>query len=102
MVKVSTRDAHAIANAISTARDFECYGSLSGKAGDPVRVGYNYGRMDRSLIDSLRSAHYVIYSYSTPIAWRTVDGWVVPDDKFSVTTSKHQSTVRYAISMVEA
>jgi hypothetical protein len=41
---------------------------------------------------------YVVYSYGTPIAWHIEDGeWIIPDDKYSVTTSNHQGVVRRAI-----
>lgn len=42
---------------------------------------------------------YVVFSYGTPIAWR-VDGgdWYVVEQKFSVTTSKHQNLTRRAIA----
>ena len=50
---------------------------------------------------------YVIYSYDTPIAYHVrdktlADGtvpfhWVMPDVRYSVTTSHHQSVVRTAI-----
>lgn len=47
---------------------------------------------------NLADADYVIYSYATPIAWHTHYGlWVVPDVKYSVTTTRHQSLVRDAI-----
>ena len=43
---------------------------------------------------------YVVYSYSTPIAWYTSRGeWVVPAEKYSHTTSRHQSVVRAAVEM---
>ena len=41
---------------------------------------------------------YVVYSYRTPIAWHTPEGWYVVEQKFSVTTSKHQNYVRRAIA----
>ena len=42
---------------------------------------------------------YVVYSYGTPIAWHTqAYGWYVVEQKFSVTTSKHQNYVRQAIA----
>lgn len=38
---------------------------------------------------------YIVYSYSTPIAWVTNDGEiVVPDVKYSVTTSRQQTLCR--------
>jgi hypothetical protein len=40
---------------------------------------------------------YLVYSYGTPIAWHTAEGWYVVEQKFSVTTSKHQNYVRRAI-----
>ena len=41
---------------------------------------------------------YVVYSYATPIAWVRDNGeWVVPAEKYSATTSRHQSIVRMAV-----
>lgn len=36
---------------------------------------------------------YVIYSYHTPIAWHTPDGWVIPPVKYSISTTRHQGTL---------
>ncbi|AWY05832.1 hypothetical protein SEA_PIONEER3_4 [Microbacterium phage Pioneer3] len=67
------------------------------------RTGRRYmgdtGQMPRPwarLIDERAQAgavSMVIYSYSTPIAWRDADyGWVIPNVTYSVTTSaKHQN-----------
>lgn len=34
---------------------------------------------------------YVVFSYETPIAWYVIgQGWVRPEVRYSVTTSKHQ------------
>ena len=42
---------------------------------------------------------FIVYSYGTPIAWHTLNfGWYVVEQKFSVTTSKHQNYVRRAIA----
>lgn len=42
---------------------------------------------------------YVVRSYATPIAWfDTEAGWVVPDEGYSVTTSKQQSLVRRVLA----
>jgi hypothetical protein len=53
---------------------------------------------------------YVIYSYETPVAYRRVRDWngngtanyewIVPDARYSVTTSKHQGRVRTALSQI--
>lgn len=45
------------------------------------------------------SITYVVRSYYTPIAWFTADrGWIVPAEKYSVTTSRHQGIVRRALA----
>jgi len=60
------------------------------------------GRLDQD--ETARLAHdigtlkYLVYSYGTPIAWHTAEGWYVVEQKFSVTTSKHQNYVRRAIA----
>ena len=61
-----------------------------------------------NMVDSV--VNYVIYSYNTPIAYRRVadwnrDGtanyeWIVPDVRYSVTTTKHQGKVRTALSQI--
>lgn len=44
------------------------------------------------------SGTYVVLSYDTPIAWwDATTGWVIPDVKYSPTTSRHQSNVRLAV-----
>lgn len=40
----------------------------------------------------------VLFSHDTPIAWRTVNGmWIVPEVRYSVTTTNHQNVARVAI-----
>ena len=41
---------------------------------------------------------YFVYSYGTPIAWYTAEGWYLVDQKFTTTTSKHQNYVCQAIA----
>lgn len=63
------------------------------------RYGAPYtGQLSRRLSEILSkrfragAIRQVIYSYSTPIAWLDGDTWVVPDARYSITTSsKHQS-----------
>jgi hypothetical protein len=60
------------------------------------------------MIDS--QVRYVIYSYDTPIAYRRIAEWecggqpvyewIIPDVRYSVTTSKHQGKVRTALSQI--
>ena len=45
------------------------------------------------------SPSYIVFSYRTPIAWWSeLNGWVVPDVRYSVTTSRHQGFVRRAVT----
>lgn len=56
------------------------------------------GRLPMEWRDELHrtGARYVVFSYATPIAWVTHDGEVViPDVKYSVSTSKQQGKVRF-------
>ena len=63
------------------------------------------GRLDPEeearLARDVATLNYLVYSYGTPIAWHTADGWYVVAQKFSVTTSKHQNYVRRAIAESE-
>lgn len=61
--------------------------------GAPYR-GYLPERLARLLDTAFSEGRIsqVIYSYSTPIAWRDGDTWIIPDVRYSATTSsKHQS-----------
>jgi hypothetical protein len=42
---------------------------------------------------------YAVYSYATPIAWYAHGTWVIPEVKYSVTTSRHQAQVRRAVAV---
>jgi hypothetical protein len=43
---------------------------------------------------------YVIYSYSTPIAWLANGKWITPDVNYSITTKQHQNKTNTAISQL--
>lgn len=61
------------------------------------------GRLPADYRQSIDGATYVIYSYATPIAWLDANGvWQVPDVKYSVTTSRHQSLIATAVSELPA
>lgn len=85
-------------------------GSLRGEARSPY--GYRFDIADARLNDRERARFYadddimgvdfVVWSYATPIAWKTPVGWYVVDQKFSATTSNHQAQVRRALSWVIA
>ena len=70
--------------------------SFRGRA-EPV---VNLGRMPGQLSPNLRNLEtdYTVFSYSTPIAWRTTQGhWEVPRMDYSRTTQRHQRAIRGAL-----
>lgn len=50
--------------------------------------------------DAMGILTYVVYSYQTPIAWRTDNAWYIPDARYSVTTSQHQGLIRTAVDQL--
>ena len=72
------------------ARD--CYGRTRGRL-----AGFDLDQWDADIDD----VDYVITSYATPIAWHTPRGWHLVDQRFSVTTSCHQSQVRRGLATIE-
>ena len=102
-IRTTTRNAAMIARAIKNGEDFTTSGALKGIA-NPWWVNSGYMRDgDSAAMYSARDnigIDYIIYSYGTPIAYRTNNGeWAIPDAKYSVTTSKHQATIRYAVTL---
>jgi hypothetical protein len=68
------------------------------RCGDPYRSGIEFGQLPHEYRSSVERATYVVYSYRTPIAWFVDDEWVVPDVRYSNTTSNHQGIARVGIS----
>lgn len=87
--------------AIANLEPFKA-GSLTGEW---VRVSFYSGRLNVShpelanLCETLNKGEsaYVVFSYSTPIAYAT-EKWHTVTEKFSPTTSRHQSIVRKAVA----
>lgn len=75
--------------------------------GGPVNPGDSIGRgfLSPEYHHSASAADYVVYSYNTPIAWHLShddgeDRWIVPDVKYSMTTTRHQGKISTAISVM--
>lgn len=93
---------------IEAGKPFQNAGNtLSGHAVKSVYAYQDSGRMPQSSGDygrfCLDAANgvidYIIYSYSTPIAWHTTNaGWYDAVSRYSVTTSKHQGKVSAVLS----
>ena len=71
---------------------FTTNGAVSGRANP-----YETGSLDADRRARFRADEptFAVYSYSTPIAWQKPDGtWVMPDEKYSQSTSVHQGRTR--------
>jgi hypothetical protein len=66
----------------------------------PNEYAYDFGRLPQEFRDQLEldRPDFIVYSYSTPIAWHSNSGWFMPNCKYSTTTSKHQNYVRKAVA----
>lgn len=99
MKRLTTRSI-ATAEAIRDREDFRTSGSLMGESTSVGR--YDSGRLSGDDLDRFyadcRDIDYVVVSYSTPIAWHVTNTsgqgrWHVVSQKFSSTTTKHQSNL---------
>jgi len=84
---------------IAAGQDFDTSGALKGRATHPDGMIYT-GQLPQEYRASIKGATYVVFSYATPIAWRTQGQWHTPDVKYSVTTSRHQSRIFTAIDQL--
>lgn len=78
------------------------------KYGNVSAIRYNAGETPQTgilpgfLRDQLKAVAkdndlYIVYSYQTPIGWSVCDGndnWFIPDVKYSVSTTHHQSLLK--------
>ena len=96
MARIPARDAGP---AVAARQDFTSSSALTARHEYP-----SYGRLpdaERAVLRDVAQEHgsqtYVVYSYGTPAAWAAPGGPLyIPDVKYSVTTSKHQSYIRRA------
>jgi hypothetical protein len=73
--------------------------ALSGENGPTYHAGRLYGEDLEQFRADRDSIVYTVMSYATPIAWVRQDGSAhIVAQRFSVTTSKHQSIVRRALA----
>jgi len=93
--KVPTRDA---SGPISRREAFVSHGALSARGHTGPGDAMIFGELphdQRETISKLPDINYVVSSYSTPIGVHShSQGWVIPNTKYSRTTSKHQSQLR--------
>lgn len=96
--RISSREAY---NYIGRREAFVTHGALAARSHTGPGDQLNFGRMsegNRNIIKALQDVDYVVHSYGTPIGVHSESqGWVVPEEKYSPTTSRHQSQVRRGI-----
>jgi len=92
---ISSRKAHEY---ISRREAFVSHGALAARTHTGPGDQLNFGRMSQgnaNIIKALNDVNYVVHSYGTPIGVHSESqGWVIPDEKYSPTTSRHQSILR--------
>lgn len=84
--------------ALASIREpFTSHGSLSGVKGK-TSTGYLPGAIADAYHQRGQHITYTVLSYATPIAWHDDErGWIIPEVRYSVTTSKQQNKIRRAI-----
>lgn len=83
------------ARGVTTAR-----GTFTHQIGEPQTLGQlDTSTLGVSASPTSTNVHDTLYSYRTPIAWRHASGEVtVPQQRFSNTTSKHQTALTRALN----
>lgn len=75
--------------------------TLSARRIEHMTYGHMVPALGRSLATEIavNGSAFVIFSYATPIAWWSGEAqeWIIPDVKYSVTTTNHQNVVRVAV-----
>lgn len=80
----------------NSSRSSNFFGEIH-RPGGYVYTGYLPGSLKST--DTVSQADFIVYSYRTPIAWHIPgEGWIVPPVTYSVSTSRHQQSVRMALS----
>lgn len=83
---------------LEAGEEFTTSGALEGGPCPGGVEAWSRGRLAAEWYESVARADYVVWSYATPIAWRIPgEGWVIPDDGYSVTTTRHQNKIRTAV-----
>jgi hypothetical protein len=89
----------------TTVRKVTTSGAMAAELLGGISWSPSYGFMDGDQADQIvdlaraRLIDAVVYSYDTPIAFRVAGAWVLPDARYSRTTSGHQSLLREALGI---
>lgn len=109
--QLSIRDAYEIARKLRDKYSFYTNGSMRGETRENNPVLFkdlliptleNGSKLPQYVVDACKNylIDYIVYDYSTPIAFHVIesdgvhyDTWIVPTAKYSVTTTRHQNTL---------
>lgn len=94
----SQKNRIAVGKAIHDRKPFK-HASMSGEW--ISEYGLSHGRLPQETIDEMQKLLkdrdlYVVFSYGTPIAYAWDKEIHIPDHKYSVTTTHHQTIVKLA------
>ena len=97
-MKYSTRDSQTISQLVKDRVPFTTYGALLGTNDRPFGEGLLNNKEAARYREEYQNIDYVVLSYSTPIAWHSTRyGWHIVNQKFSRTTTRHQTNALYRI-----
>lgn len=89
------RAGHEFHNNGKTFRGVRWDADSASKPGKGKMPEAEYSHLD--VMHKLHGIDYVVFSYSTPIAYRLSNGvWITPAVKYSNTTSQHQGKINTA------
>lgn len=89
---------------IERREEFASHGSLRGQRPEGMNNRPETGELPKPWADLFREhttsgdVTYIVWSYSTPIAWEHAGIWYRPAVTYSTTTSKHQSQCPIGVS----
>lgn len=101
MKRLTTRSIRT-AEAIRDREEFNTSGSMMARSLTSGSSPWGAGRLAGADLDAYRrdmgSMSYIVWSYSTPIAWYVAKDkrWHIVAQKFSPTTTKHQGNLYLA------
>lgn len=100
MHRVSNQDADQAIRNLEEFRGSNFYGVRGSASPRASERWHLYGEALRRFCEDQDAGRivYAVWSYATPIAWYGSGGWVVPSEKYSHTTSRHQYIVRRAVA----